>query len=342
MPTVHTACAEFARLTDESTAKIDREIRVLQEHARAVLSDTTARPCPCDFYDVNPELHDELLGFEERGVAGVVWLGEYLEGTEESDPPAGQRWISWLEFPRFVSEHNWSDPLAVSRVAADLDQGMRRRRRLLEASVDRLEVQADQMDVKLAEIQRLVRQEAEPDMPAADLSPEHIAELVDGLPPALVDEIVAASKLAEELAWMAVHVVGRWEAIEEALSEAVGSDEVENGGDLVAAVELRTKARVTEEVLDALSLLGSLREGSWLEVLQGHALEPRDSSRVRFLEGMGRIGIAVWVNELVDKRTAEAVEWLLRPGVPEDEADQDVIDSVVMAARGVYAGGDAA
>lgn len=143
-----------------------------------------------------------------------------------------------------------------------------------------LEETADRVEVKLAEVLELVEAAAGDaagiaGRPPADLSPEHIGAVVEELPADVVAEIDATANLAEDLAWQVEHLLGRWEALEDALGAAVGVDEVHNGGDLVRAVEGRTRARVTEEVLDALGLLGSMEPDNWREVLQGHAVEPR-------------------------------------------------------------------
>ncbi|MGH9177543.1 MAG: hypothetical protein ACRD0N_03180 [Acidimicrobiales bacterium] len=313
MTTVHTTtAADLAQRTSEGVARIEAEVLALQEAARAALEGQEAPACGCDFYSVNPALHDELLAFEARGAAGVLWLLEYLDQTEDSLPLDGEpRWLSWRDFSEtFVPEHNWSDPLVVARLSAYATCGLMRRTDYLMRRAQALEeigqhqhqhqgplapadgaegqlvvaveAWADRIEAKLAGAFARI---GEPGggaarlttSPPADLSPEHIEELVAALPPATMAEIEVTADLAGELAWLVGHVVDRWEAQTDALEAAVGADQVHNGGDLIRAVEGRTRAVVTDEVLEALGLLGSMPPDNRLEVLRRHAVQPRET-----------------------------------------------------------------
>ena len=63
-------------------------------------------PCHCYLYEQDPVVHDMLLGFERRGMAGIVELLDYVETAPDLiDSP-----ISHLDIPDWAAEHRWEDP----------------------------------------------------------------------------------------------------------------------------------------------------------------------------------------------------------------------------------------
>jgi hypothetical protein len=81
--------------------------------------DEIVRACTCEWAEC-AEFHDRLVTLEQRGVEGVVWLLEVLAAYAEEEPSAAHP-LAWTELVRCVAEHNWQNPLAVARLAAEVE-----------------------------------------------------------------------------------------------------------------------------------------------------------------------------------------------------------------------------
>lgn len=79
-----------------------------------------AEPCPCEWAE-HEAFHDRLLTFEERGIEGVVWLLDSLAAHAEEEPSPDHP-LAWTELLRCVAEHNWQHPLAVARLAVEVQE----------------------------------------------------------------------------------------------------------------------------------------------------------------------------------------------------------------------------
>jgi hypothetical protein len=83
-------------------------------------------PAKCACFPLEVEHHDWLLSFEARGLAGAMELFQHFKALAEEGSEDGE--LAWVDFPDFVSRHNWQDANAVSEFARLVDDAIRDRR----------------------------------------------------------------------------------------------------------------------------------------------------------------------------------------------------------------------
>lgn len=90
-------------------------------------------PCKCQFAPDQfvggphaapsrlPEaVHEMLVTFESRGLAGAIDVVRYLlESVTEDGATVGH--LAWMDFPQFVKEHKWENRKAVVAFADSVD-----------------------------------------------------------------------------------------------------------------------------------------------------------------------------------------------------------------------------
>ena len=72
-----------------------------------------SRPCRCNWQGHSN--HDRLvelfrLDTPERAAAAVVEAVRYYEGDHDGE-------VSWMDWPDFIAEHNWPDPVSTRHAA---------------------------------------------------------------------------------------------------------------------------------------------------------------------------------------------------------------------------------
>ncbi len=87
-------------------------------------------PCHCSMSRTFPEFHEVLLGFEGRGLAGVVEVMEHLDVAEDLAEHEG---MTYVDFPDWVYDHRWEDPRSVVALARRLSEADWCRRELRQA-----------------------------------------------------------------------------------------------------------------------------------------------------------------------------------------------------------------
>jgi len=79
---------------------------------------TAGETCGCEFYGLDHELHDRLLGLETLEPIAAVELVALLIADDDPFTGAPEAMFSDpSDFGRFVMAHNWNDPVAMASLA---------------------------------------------------------------------------------------------------------------------------------------------------------------------------------------------------------------------------------
>lgn len=79
--------------------------------------------CSCEFYERTPGVHDALIGIEDLGPVAAAQVIASLILDDEIGDDAESLYADHDAdaFGRFVTQYNWRDPVAMSRLADDVD-----------------------------------------------------------------------------------------------------------------------------------------------------------------------------------------------------------------------------
>lgn len=195
--------------------------------------------CGCSrAFELGHEHHDWLVGFEARGVAGVVDVIRYLDVDADSDATPGL--LRWADFNQFVAMHAWEHPSDVYDLAQFVTRAIRARvdagQRMLAGHDAQLD---DRYDVRLPKASIDFHGEPTDDALAVAAS----------LPVNVRRRIAEAVEVARRIARDVKHAVREWEYIETTLDVLLDDGTHPEMGDVLVAVEHAAGLGLVHDVL---------------------------------------------------------------------------------------------